>query len=71
MAGLWELFAVAFSRSAGWGWDRGAFFFAWGLGLLAFGFFLRTTRKRTGVSSLFLGVNILLLSVLSLVVATK
>jgi hypothetical protein len=68
---LWEVFALAFSQCAGWGWDRGAFFFAWGLGILAFGFYLRTSRKRPAVSRLFLGVNVLVLSVLSLVVATR
>jgi hypothetical protein len=68
---LWELFAFAFSRSAGWGWDKGAFFFAWGLGILALGFFLRTSRKRPAVSRLFLGVNILVVSVLALVIATR
>ena len=68
---LWELFAFAFTRSAGWGWDRGAFFFAWGLGILALGFFLRTSRRRTAVSRLFLGMNIFMVSVLSLVVATR
>jgi hypothetical protein len=68
---LWEVFALAFSQCAGWGWDKGAFFFAWGLGVFAFGFYLRTSRKRSGVSGLFLGVNILVLSVLSLVVATR
>jgi MFS family permease len=68
---LWELFALAFSQCAGWGWDKGAFFFAWGLGILAFGFYLRTSRKQPAVSRLFLGVNILVVSVLSLVVATR
>jgi len=67
---LWELFALAFSHYAGWGWDNGAFFFAWGLGILAFGFFLRTSRKGQAVSRLFLAVNILMVSVLSMVVAT-
>jgi hypothetical protein len=67
---LWELFALAFSHYAGWGWDNGAFFFAWGLGILTFGFFLRTSRKRQAVSRLFLAVNILMVSVLSMVVAT-
>jgi len=68
---LWELFALAFSQRAGWGWDKGAFFFAWGLGILAFGFYLKTSRKRPAVSHLFLGVNILVVGVLSLVVATR
>lgn len=68
---LWELFALAFSQCAGWGWDKGAFFFAWGLGLLTFGFFLRRSRKRPAVSRLFLGVNVLVLGVLSLVIATR
>jgi hypothetical protein len=68
---LWELFALAFSQCAGWGWDKGAFFFAWGLGILTFGFFLRTSRKWPAVSRLFLAVNILMVSVLSMVVATR
>ena len=68
---LWEVFALAFSQCAGWAWDKGAFFFAWGLGILAFGFFLRRNRRRPAVSRLFLGVNVLVLSVLSLVVATR
>jgi len=68
---LWELFALAFSHYAGWEWDNGAFFFAWGLGILTFGFFLRTSRKRQAVSRLFLAVNILMVSVLSMVVATR
>lgn len=68
---LWELFALAFSQCAGWAWDKGAFFFAWGLGIHAFGFFLRRSRKRPAVSRLFLGVNVLILGVLSLVVATR
>jgi hypothetical protein len=68
---LWELFAIAFSRCAGWGWDRGAFFFVWGLGVLAFGFYLRIGRRRSGVSGLFLGMNILVLGVFSLVLATR
>ena len=67
----WELFAVALSLCAGWGWDRGAGFFAWGLGILALGFYLRTSRQRPAVSRLFLGVNILVVGVLSLVVATR
>jgi hypothetical protein len=67
----WELFAIAFSRTAGWGWNRGAFFFAWGLGILAFGFFLRTSTQHLIVPRLFLGVNILMVSVLSLVVAMR
>jgi hypothetical protein len=68
---LWELFALAFSQCSGCGWAKGAFFFTWGLGVLAFGFFLRTGRERPAVSRLFLGVNILVVSVLSLVVATR
>lgn len=68
---FWELFALAFSECAGWAWDKGAFFFAWGLGVLAFGFFLRRSRKRPAASRLFLGVNILFLGVLSLIVATR
>lgn len=67
----WELFGLALSRCAGWGWDRGAFFFAWGLGIFAFGFYLRTSRRQPAASRLFLGVNILVVSVLSLVVATR
>lgn len=68
---FWEIFAYAFSHCTGWGWNKGAFFFIWGLGVLAFGFYLRTSRKRTSVSPLFLGVNILVVSVLSLIVATR
>jgi hypothetical protein len=68
---LWELFALAFSQCSGCGWAKAAFFFTWGLGVLAFGFFLRTGRERPAVSRLFLGVNILVVSVLSLVVATR
>jgi hypothetical protein len=71
VAVVWELFALAFSQRAGWGWDKGAFFFAWGLGILAFGFYLRTSRNRPPVSRLFFGVNILMVSVLSLVVAAR
>lgn len=71
VAVAWELFALAFSQRAGWGWDKGAFFFAWGLGILALGFYLRTSRDRPPVSRLFFGVNILVVSVLSLVVATR
>ena len=67
----WELFALEFSHYAGWGWDKGAFFFAWGLGILVCGFCLRTSRKQPADSSLFLGVNVLVLSVLSIVVATR
>jgi hypothetical protein len=67
----WELFALAFSQCAGWGWDKGAFFFAWGLGILTFGFYLRTSTQQPVVSRLFLGMNILVVSVCSLVVATK
>ena len=67
----WELFALAFSQRAGWGWDKGVFFFAWGIGVLALGFYLRSNRKRPAVSRLFLGINVLVLGVLSLVVATK
>ncbi len=67
----WELFAVALSLCAGWGWDRGAGFFAWGLGILALGFYMRTSRERPAVSRLFLGVNLLVVGVLSLVVATR
>ncbi len=68
---LWELFALDLSQCAGWGWDKGGFFFAWGLGTLAFGFCLRASRKRPAVARLFLGVNILVVSVLALVVATR
>ena len=67
----WELFAVALSVCAGWGWDKGAGFFAWGLGILVLGFYLRTSRQRPAVSRLFLGVNILVVGVLALVVATR
>lgn len=70
LAAVWEIFALVFSQRAGFGLDKGAFFFAWGLGTLVLGFYLRTSRKRPAVSRLFLGVNILVLSVLSLVVAT-
>jgi hypothetical protein len=68
---LWELFAYAFSQCAGCGWPKGAFFFLWGLGILVFGFYLRTSPSRPAVSRLFLGVNILMVSVLSLVIATR
>jgi hypothetical protein len=67
----WEAFAFAFNHYAGWGWDRGAFFFAWGLGILACGFYLRTTRKQPADSRLFLGLNALFLSVLTIVVVTR
>jgi hypothetical protein len=67
----WEAFAFAFNHYAGWGWDRGAFFFAWGLGILACGFYLRTTRKQPADSHLFLGLNALFLSVLTIVVVTR
>ena len=67
----WESLAVAFARCSGCSWEQGAFFFAWGLGTLAFGLYLRTDRKRTALSGLFLGVNVLVVSVLSLVVATR
>ena len=67
----WELFAVAFSRRAGWSWDGRTLLFAWGLGILVFGFYQRTGRQRSVVSSLFLGVNMLMLGVLSLVVAMR
>lgn len=67
----WELFALAFCQCAGWGLDKGAFFLAWGLGILAFGIWLRPSRQRPAVSRLFLGMNILVMSVLSLVVATR
>ena len=67
----WELFALAFCQCAGWGLDKGAFFLAWGLGILAFGFWLRPSRQRPAVSRLFLGMNVLVMSVLSLVVATR
>jgi hypothetical protein len=68
---LWELFALAFSKCAGWGWDKGAFFFAWGLGILALGFCLRASAKRPAFTRFFLGVNVIVLTVLSLVVATR
>lgn len=68
---LWELFAVTLCRCAGWGWDRGGLFFAWGLAVLAFGLYLRTSRERPAVSRLFLGVNFLVVGVLSVVVATR
>lgn len=68
---FWEIFAIEFSECAGWGWDKGAFFFFWGLGVLAVGFSLRSRRQRPAVSRLFLGMNILVLGVLSLVVATR
>ena len=67
----WELFALEFCRCAGWGLDKGAFFLAWGLGILVFGCCLRPGWKRPAVSRLFLGMNILVMSVLSLVVATR
>ena len=68
---LWELFALDLSQCAGCGWDKGGFFVAWGLGILAFGFCLRTSMKRRAISGLFLGVNILVVSVLALVVGTR
>ncbi|HQT95358.1 MAG TPA: hypothetical protein PK435_12035 [Thermoanaerobaculaceae bacterium] len=68
---LWELFALDFSQCAGWGWDKGGFFFAWGLGILAFGFCLRTSMTRRAISGLFLGVNILVVSVLALIVGMR
>lgn len=68
---LWELFALDLSQCAGWGWDKGGFFFAWGLGIFAFGCCLRTSKKRPAVSALFLGVNILVVGVLALVVGTR
>jgi hypothetical protein len=68
---LWGLFALAFSQCDGCGWDKGELFFAWGLGILVFGFFLRTSRKRPALSRLFLAVNILMVSILSMVVATR
>ncbi|TAM56896.1 MAG: hypothetical protein EPN53_00680 [Acidobacteria bacterium] len=71
MAVSWGFFALEFSRCAGCGWDQGAFFLAWGLGTLAFGFFLRPGRRQPAVSRLFLGVNILVVSVLFLVVAVR
>ncbi len=67
----WEVFALTFSHYAGWGWDKGAFFFAWGLGILSCGLYLRPSRKRLANFRLFLGVNLLVLSVLSVVVVTK
>lgn len=72
LSGLsWEIFALTFSRCVGWGWDKGAFFFAWGLGIIAFGFYQRASRQRPAVSRLFLGVNVFMLGVLSLVVGTR
>lgn len=68
---LWECFALAFSERAGWGWDKGAFFFAWGLGILALGFCLRTSPIRPACSRCFLGANVVVLAVLGLVVATS
>jgi hypothetical protein len=66
---FWLVFAFVFSQRAGWGWDKGAFFFVWGLGVLALGFCLRSRVHRPGFSRLFLGVNVLVLGVLSLMVA--
>jgi hypothetical protein len=68
---LWGRFAYAFSHCAGCGWREGGFFFAWGLGILVFGFFLRASRERPAASRLFLGANILVVSVLYLVLATR
>ncbi len=68
---LWELFALDLSQCAGWGWDKGGLFFAWGLGILAFGCCLRTSGKRRAVSGLFLGVNILVVSVLAFIVGMR
>ena len=71
VAVVWEVFALAFSRCVGCGWEKGAFFFAWGLAILAFGFYLKKSRERPPVSRLFFGVNVLMVSVLSLIVATS
>jgi hypothetical protein len=71
VAVFWEGFAVAFARYADCSWEQGALFFAWGLGMLAFGFCLRPGGKQAAVSRLFLGVNILVVGVLSLVVAVR
>jgi hypothetical protein len=71
VAVFWERFAVIFGRCAGCTWEQGAFFFAWGLGTLAYGLYLRTDRQRSAVSRLFLGVNVLVVGVLSLVVANR
>jgi hypothetical protein len=68
---FWGLFAIAFSQCDGCGWDRGEYFFAWALGILVFGFCLRTSRKRSAVSNLFLAVNVLMVSILSMLVATR
>jgi hypothetical protein len=68
---IWGLFAVAFSQCDGCGWDKGEYFFAWALGILVFGFCLRTSRKRSAVSNLFLAVNVLMVSILSMLVATR
>jgi hypothetical protein len=68
---LWEPFAIDLSRCAGWGWEKGGFFFAWGLGILAFGVCLRIRSERRAISGLFLGVNILVVGVLALVVGTR
>jgi hypothetical protein len=68
---LWECFALVFSERVGWGWDMGALFFAWGLGILALGFCLRTSPIRPACSRCFLGANVVVLAVLGLVVATS
>lgn len=67
----WESFAVALARCAGCSWDQWALFFGWGLGTLAFGLNLRSDSKRPALSRLFLGVNVIVVGVLSLVVATR
>jgi len=62
---VWEVFAVAFSRCVGCGWEKGAFFFAWVLPSRGLGFYLKKSRERPPVSRLFFGVNVLMVSVLS------
>lgn len=67
----WVLFAVIFSQRAGWGSDRGAPFFAWSLGILVLGFCSKRMEERPAVPRLFLGMNLLVVSVLTMVVATR
>ncbi len=68
---LWECFALVFSERVGWGWDIGALFVAWGLGVLVLGFCLRTSPIRPACSRCFLGANVVVLAVLGLIVATS
>jgi len=64
-------FRLAFSKCAGWGWDTGSVLFRLGSWDPRLGFYLRTSTKRPACSRFFLGVNAIMLTVLSLVVATR